>query len=433
MLDNPLRIDRGLREVARVRATYRQRLRRGVPVDHAFEHVGARVSAELLEELRSNGGDDPLGPALLRWAHLLQEEHALVELDRQWAEAWHVEQHALEQPLSGTRTLAELRMRALAERRGGRALYWNAWFARCGRAGELALRRWERRAEHAAELRVDRSRWERLPEGIDEDALGLLTATDEPFAALGVRDPSDLVALALGEDSGADWPAHLGVRSLVALFDEPAWFKHVTFDLADLPQPLGASSFLRGLDELGRELRRTLVSSRLPFVAAHDPFELEAATWGALFALLPFGESFAARRLGVARARLSDHRRALSRVLVISLREAALRALLRAPALEGALRRSYQELGERAFRMELPAPSAGALFCPRYDSAQRFAALGLAAELDGRLIETHDEDWYRNPRAVTELRENAAAAPVVEVDRERMQSGLTLLARRLAH
>jgi hypothetical protein len=175
------------------------------------------------------------------------------------------------------------------------------------------------------------------------------------------------------------------------------------------------------------------VSPSLPFVLAHDPFELEASVWGALFALLPLGESFAVRRLGVARARLADHRRSLGRVLMLSAREAALRALLRGPALAGSAtaRRLFPELVHRALGISVPEHAAGALFGPRANAFQRAAAFPLAAELDARLTETHDEDWYRNPRAVAELREGAQRAPEIDAVPERITAGLSILSRRL--
>jgi hypothetical protein len=434
VLENPLAIDRRLRDAALVRARFRQKLRRGTAEEHAFEHAGARIDAELWEELRSGGADDPFGPALVRWAFLLHEEHTLVSLDQELARAWHADTHALDQPVSGTFTLAELRAQALADRRGGREHFFRAFLAESEHAGELALRRWERRAEHASELRlVSLDALEGVTPELARAPLDWVSATSDAFDELELTTPVDLVRLALGEDSRADWPAHLSTRSLADLFDEAAWFRHVTLSIAEPPARLGASSFLRALDELGRALRGAFASSSLPF-SARDPFELEAATWGALFALLPLGESFATRRLGVTRARLADHRRALTRVLLLSVREAAFRALLRAPALEGpaAARRAFQELGERVFRVELPARAAGALLCPKPASVHDFAALALAADLDVRLTETHDDDWYRNPRAVAELREGAAAAPRAEISPEHLASGLATLAKRLA-
>jgi hypothetical protein len=434
VLEDPLGIDRRLRDIAEVRSRFRRRLRRGTAAEHAFENVGRRASAELLQELESNGADDPLGPPLLRWAYLLHEEHALSEFDQALALAWHGERHTLEQPLSGSFTLGELRALALGDRRGARRERWAAFLGASERAGELGLRRWERRVEHAARLRYEGlDRLEGVSKELVEAAPGLLTATAEAFAALGVRELFELVELALAEDSAAAWPARLSVRSLVAWFEEQTWFRHVTLDLDELAPPLGGASFLRGLRELGRALRKAYVSPALPFSVAHDPFELEASTWGALFALLPLGDSFAVRQLGVARSRLSDHRRSLARVLLISLREAAFRALLREPSLQGSAsaRQAFVELGEAEFGFELPARAAGALFCPAPDCWQRFAAFGFALELDRHLTETHDEDWYRNPRAVAELRENAARAPETQVDAKRLARGLETLGRRL--
>ena len=96
------------------------------------------------------------------------------------------------------------------------------------------------------------------------------------------------------------------------------------------------------------------------------------------------------------------------------------------------LLRAYPELGDQALGVELHPSLLGVVFTPRSGDAQRFAALLIAASLDQRLTEAHDEDWFRNPRAVEELRETARAPAPVVADKEELERGAALLTNWLA-
>jgi len=65
----------------------------------------------------------------------------------------------------------------------------------------------------------------------------------------------------------------------------------------------------------------------------------------------------------------------------------------------------------RAFRIAARPDAAGALFRPHADDQQRFAGLLLAGAEAARMREHHEEDWYRNPRAVEQLRDEAHLSP----------------------
>ncbi len=186
---------------------------------------------------------------------------------------------------------------------------------------------------------------------------------------------------------------------------------------------------MRALYGFGTSLRAALAPSNQPFVLARDPYGLERATLGSLFALLPTKESFARRHLGVALTGMSDHRRSLARVLLVELREAALRLSLRAPALSGGstLLRAYPELGDQALGVELHPSLLGVIFTPRSGDAQRFAARLIAVAVDHRLTQAHDEDWFRNPRAVEELREATRAPAPIVAEKEELERGAGLL------
>lgn len=399
-----------------------------------FEGVGFRVSADLIEELQSAGDADPLAPAALRWAYLLYEEVRLADVDNAIARAWHSERHRFDQPERGEYTLAELRARALSNARGIRPAWFEALLARGAKVRELTARRAEQRFEIAQSLKLEGpDAFDRPDAKVLEAAAQFLDGTKTAYAELGVRDLTSLVERGLGHESPAVWPARCTPRSLADLLDEMPLFRELSLELAMPAATLGASSFLRGLGALGSGLRAALLRESLPFVLGHEPYALERQAYAALFALLPFGESFAKKKLGVPRSRQPEQQRALGSILLLGAREAALRALLRAPLLNGtkAAADAYAELGDRALGVELPPEAIGVVFSPPFNALERFAAVLLAAEHDARFIQEHDEDWYRNPRAIEELRENARLPPVAAADPERLNSGATSFSARL--
>lgn len=429
MFEEPLVIDRRLRDIARSLASFRAALRAGGGEDHAFELTGRFVSRDLLREL-ADAANDPLAPALLRAAHALYEAHELAAFDREHTALLRVVRHAVDLPERGHFTLSELASHALADTRGQRAGFLATLAERAQPATDSALRR----AEQRAELRSALDKF--IPADIDlpgaaveAHATSILTRTDEAFRTLAPRSLAELIELGLGRDSRAGWPARLTPRTTAELLGDAPWLAHATPDTFRVPPALGAASHLRALFALGASLRAAFASPKQPFVLARDPYGLERATFGALFALLPTQESFARRRLGVTPAGSSDHRRSLARVLLVSVRESALRVTLRAPSFQGAraLARAYPELTFTALGSELPPSLLGIFFTPRAGDAQRLAGMLLAAALNHDLTEQHDDDWYRNPRAVEELREGARGPAATAATSEELERGATLL------
>ena len=321
---------------------------------------------------------------------------------------------------------------SLANARGQRAATLAAVTGCAGRATELALRWAEQRGEERSRL------VQVVPADVDlpgEAVLEAVTAfgarTVDAFRTLETGSLDELIELALGRDSRAGWTGRLTARGVAELFADAPWLAQVTPEPIALPAALGAASHLRALFAFGATLRTAYSASSQPFVLARNPYGLERATFGALFALLPANESFARRRLGVAGAAAGDHRRSLARVLLIAGREAALRVALRAPSFEGtrALTRAYSELAHEWLGIELDPALLGVVFTPRPGDAQRFAALLLAAGLAERLVETHDEDWFRNPRAVEELREAARAPAATRAEAAELEAGASALTK----
>jgi hypothetical protein len=442
MLEDPLGLDRRLRDAARSLASFRSALAAGRGEDHAFELTGRLVSLELVDEL-AGAQQDPLGEALLRWALRIREEHALADLEIAEAAAFRSEPHALDAPERGHFTLRELLGHALANTKGQRAAYLDVLIERAARAHDLRIRSLERRVEQR-ELIVDKLTRRLGAQVLGERALGeldlpghavldaahrWLSETQDAWEALDVDSLPRVLEVALGRDSRATWPARVSPRALAELLRAARWHEHVATDMDAALPAFGASSFLRGLWRFGAAVRTSLAQGRGPFVLSHDPYGLDRSVLGALFAGMPLGEAFARRELGVSPDAASDHRRILAQVILATTREAALRVLLRAPSLAGtkALEQSYPELTHRALGTELPPRALGVLFTPRPGDAQRFAGPLLAANLEAHLLESHDDDWYRNPRAVEELIETARTPAATLAGAEELTSG----ARRL--
>jgi hypothetical protein len=56
--------------------------------------------------------------------------------------------------------------------------------------------------------------------------------------------------------------------------------------------------------------------------------------------------------------------------------------------------------------------------------AQRLAGLFLAAARAGELADEHDEDWFRNPRAIEQLRAETRVVPATTCTPEALRAGL---------
>jgi hypothetical protein len=111
----------------------------------------------------------------------------------------------------------------------------------------------------------------------------------------------------------------------------------------------------------------------------------------------------------------------------------AFRVRLRQPALtsERAFRESFSELAHSDLALSLPETAAGALFPLGVEDEQALLGRLLAAARAEALVEAHDEDWFRNPRAIEQLRAEARLPPRGEADPEQVARALAVTQRRL--
>ena len=130
---------------------------------------------------------------------------------------------------------------------------------------------------------------------------------------------------------------------------------------------------------------------------------------------------------------MPDQQRRLARALLVDLRVAAFRVLLRGLLTRGsrAIDSELPELSDAALGFELPPAVAGVFIRVRPRDSQRFVGALLAASRQEALVQRHDEDWFRNPRAIAELRaELSEAAPDLPTS-EDLAAGARAFAARL--
>lgn len=423
LAQDPLRLDRSLSDFARRYRQFVAALAISDAPEHAFELAPPEVDEELLYDLLRRPDPDPFTVGAARWLGFLLVEQAVIAERRAWSQALHRARHPIHLPEAGSFTLAEMRERALTE--SERRNDWMAAFQKC--AGELSSKRfalWEARLVSAERLGIETEyEGERL-QRVRELAGAFITETNDAYAEFGVRSWKALLDIAIGADVPGEWPSRINTRTMAELLHEGGWFDGLSPEGFEARRFLGASSAMRGLILLGRVWHDAAASPRLPFALAREPGALRGRTAGALFGLLPLGASFAERRLRIGRAQTRDTLRKVARVALIGARQSAMRALLQAES--GKSQSAYQdrfiELGPQCLHFEVPPELAGAVLMSDHALAD-FTGLLLAASRARQLMEKHDEDWFRNPRAARELRADFESPPSLTADPSELSVG----------
>lgn len=367
--------------------------------------------------------DDPLKPYLFRWMAHLIELRVNAASYTQCAHLRYHDEHPLDGPEKGLTTLDKLARRTLSE---PRRQLWLGELARCSpKLSQSLVHQWQRRAEVFVRLGGP---------SLDETELPTPAAYDLADAALSMTQPllpesrGLIGALAHSTKlSPLAFPARLNPPTIANWFRETRLLESVSPHPFTWPKPLAATSFALALDRFGAAWRKALAPRDQPFVVARDPQGLEERTTGWVFASLVASPSFQRRHLEGAPAKQRDVDRYWGLVGVHELRLRALRLLLR-KALLGDHReraRAIEHLGERVWGQPLSSNLTGVLPQLRANDAQSLCAVGLAQLATEALVESHNDDWFRNPRAVEELRANAARPPERNIsDPERVRIGL---------
>jgi hypothetical protein len=426
---SPFELDRELsRVVPRARAAYRA-LRSGREVTLTVPDL--LQDPETLERLATDKSD-PIAPALVRYLYWLELMRRALPREGERVRRYRVERHALDKPLSGHFTWRELLGHALRDAARRPELLDVLW-TRGDALRDAGSRLFEVRAALPSFAGRTREALELPHPEIAEHARRWLESSRDAFGSLEARNLSELLTCGLALDAADGWPRQISARSLNELLGSPDWLSSLRIDLGELPAPLSASSFARALLRLGAAWHDALAPASVPFSLAHDAFGLMRAQHGALLAGIPISQAFLRRQLGLGKDRALRHARALSSSALLFSRVLALRVLTADAALAGpaALREAFSEQAARAVGFELPPDAAGLLFRPRLGDAQRLAGLLLAATRARQLAEEHDEDWFRNPRAIEQLRAEARVAPPTSCSTEALEAGARALAATL--
>lgn len=431
---DPLHLDHTLAAAAGAARRWARRLRtgNGLDEDPLVPHRPA-LGQQALASVEALPVSDPLRPCLHRWVYRLTEIHASRAACSAVVKELRLQPVDVNEPERCRITRAELLKRALFDpaRREG---WLDAYLRSAPALGERVAAHWERRAELAVRLGLSDLDGLELPgTEVPVEAESWLAASGRLAEAARAPSLAAWIDQALGSDATRGWPAQLTLRSLADLLRETDILASLRLDPGPMPRAVASSSFLRGLRRLGAAWSDAAAATNRPFSVARDPYGLARRATGALFAALPTQRSFARRALGIGSPYIADHMRIMARVILMESRTAALRVVLRPAALQGmsAFREAFADRVAQALGFRLPHAVAGTVFRLDVDDAQRFAGILMAAERMHELTETHDDDWYRNPRAAEQLRAEAALSPEVSIDAVTLKRGARRLARDL--
>lgn len=438
---NPFELSRRLAHVEQAAWDWQERWPElAAPQDQPLQAHRALLSQQQFDEVRSELPErDPLRAPVLRWlAHLLDQrvnQQTLI----QCAELRYHEEHPWTGPAGKSSTLHSSVV-ALVEGRAG-----NDWFAHlvqhAAKLSEAELGSWQRRLEVARRLGYEHLDAVELPTpAVYEIAAEVFDASDALVRALdeqlGSHDPGRISRLlALGaHEVPLTFPAHLNARTVADWFRDTALLQDVKLRTFRWPNPLGGSSYALALDRFGHHLRLALAPRHQPFVIAADPLGLEAHAHGWLFASLLDNQSFQRRHLEASPAQQADVRRAIARLGLVELRLRAFKVLLRRLLLDVDHRQRASELEALSARWAgVPLPRPLLAVVPRLQASdpQRLCAIGMATVRAAELVESHNDDWFRNPRAVDQLRSESDLPPKLLVAEEQVRAGLKQYIARL--
>ena len=409
-----------------------------------FRFLGHRSDTDLAsktryERVRELDESDPLRAPLLRWVHRLTEMRVnqlwLDEDERLYREV----EHAVREPRDTKLNLAAMKKQALAAQRAEAEVWWTN-IERCGRA--LSAHRAEY-FQRCTEV------YERLGEENMAAGTSCLTSganLTELMAPLwpilrglledaGAVSFSEIIRLALGEHHTDGWPARLHPDSMLRLLSATELFRAVPLQMGALPARLSPASFLRTGHQLGRALCLGWAPTDRPFVLLRDPDDLWGHRLGYVLLLWQLSPIFDEKALGLGRARAQERRRSGGQMLCAFVTLSAIRTLWFETLLDH--RVSGPELAE-VFSTHLPCrrepiPRYAALsaLTVRRDEGTRFAALCDAALLFDEYVQMYDEDWWRNPRALQQLRAEHSTHAETRVDDQRVRLGQSKLCERL--
>lgn len=362
---------------------------------------------EAFVQIRESNQPDPLRSAWLRWSYYLSDARVNAEWYAASVGAYAFERHWIEHPEPARLTLRELLARLL-ERHGERESWAQQLAANTSRLRVLALEQLTRREELANRAGFSGALDATLP-GVDLSAWveRALSSTDVVHRELVPTQLEGWLEMALAAGAQRGWPAQVTPGTLQSLLGSRAWLDGLDLPVRSLPKPIAASSFARGLGQLGSAILTAAAPSREPYIIAHDPYGLWRHATAALLSRLTTSEIWQARQLGLSKAHAQEQARALLVSELIALRVEALAVLVAESARRStaSFDKTFAELSERCLGFCLPLGFAGVVPKMRANDGQRLIGHCLAVQWTQRLVAEFDNDWFRNPRAILATRD----------------------------
>ncbi len=277
---------------------------------------------------------------------------------------------------------------------------------------DLGRRRAARRVDVALRLGLEHP-WIPLvgvaPVALSELAVRVLDATEDLWRHVQAQAPqskevaASVFRRAVARDAGEGWPGSISMAWLASVTGMAEG--RVELEVQSLPAPLGASSFLRALYAAGCFARISLGRCGLPFSLAEEPVCVAGHRWGLAFASLGTSIDWQVRELGLGKRTASAQVRSATYAALFELRLQAARVLLgddASPSPEAL----FEELCVRLVGVPLDTRLRGAWPSRREDDPARMIAWVQAPSFIAGLRDTFDLDWYRNPRALSHMRDS---------------------------
>jgi hypothetical protein len=431
---DPIQLSRQLAAASERYFSFRRALKHGPATLHPFlgKEFPGRTHLRFVQDLPEG---DPLRSQLLRWTYFLLDARVHVPWESAEADLVYRRSHYVKEPRDGSFSLAELTGLALDGRSGAPSLWWRQ---RARFEGELSDHRKQlflRREEVAerAQFGDIGAFFNPLKDGARPTDLAehVLKQTRDAAESQWDSGFSAFVEAAQAKEASEGWPARLAPDSLRELFGQSVLFRGVSVALPSLPERRNPMSFVRAAALLGTDLSRRLAPRDLPFVIAHDPHDLPGRRFGDLLALWAMSGPFFRRRLKLSPSQTHEALRSMRRAQVCHVRLLALKVLVRDLARSSALTEKWGALTFAFCREELPPTAALARFEVPDDSAAclvaHLSALGAAQQL----MDRYDEDWYENPRAQEELRDEARRPAFSQISLAECETGLEIFKKQL--
>jgi hypothetical protein len=432
---NPLEIDRQLRRAQRAWLFWKLRERNHEDEDAAHPLAAYRsiTGQSLFRHISGLPENDPLRGPLRRWVYRLAEQRINQPTLSAFDRARHEARHHPDAPGQQALSFAALLTRALGDA-PRRELWTQVLVEDAPPISDRSVELWQRRRELARRMGLEHPAQIEAPlPDVAAVADSLARTTRERVRELELGSLAGYYERAIGANVPGQWPARLSTQRLFDYFRDGDLLRSLSLTTARMPASVGAASFCRALGLVGGAWFEALAPEDQPFVIANDPYGLGRHEAAALFALLPLNARFARRHLDLGAAAIPDFQRLLAQIWLLDLAVAAFRVRLRRAALtsERSFRESFSELANSDLTLSLPEQAAGALFPLGIEDEQALLGRLLALERADRLVEAHDEDWFRNPRAIEQLRAEANLPPAIQADPERVARALASTQLRL--